>query len=66
MLDEAKKKKIYQKFICAPLNDQQSPEVKTREYDAMICIGTLASAHVKPAALVEMIRMIRTGKLKSS
>lgn len=65
MLDEAKKKKIYQKFICAPLNDQQSPEVKTGEYDAMICIGTLASAHVKPAALVEMIRMIRTGGLVS-
>lgn len=65
MLNEAKKKNVFKKFICAPLNDQQNPEVKTGEYDVMICIGTLASAHVKPAAMVEMIRMIRIGGLIS-
>lgn len=59
MLNEARKKNVYQKFICAPLNSDQNPEVITGEYDAMICIGTLAAAHVKPTALVEMIRMIK-------
>ena len=63
MLNEAKKKNVYNKFICAPLNDQQNPAVKTGEYDAMICIGTLAAAHVKPSAMVEMIRMIKIGEL---
>lgn len=47
MLNEARKKNVYQKFICAPLNSDQNPEVNTGEYDAMICIGTLAAAHVK-------------------
>ena len=63
MLNEARKKKVYQKFLCAPLNSDQNPEVNTGEYDAMICIGTLAAAHVKPTALVEMIRMIKIGKI---
>ena len=55
MLNEARKKNVYQKFICAPLNSDQNPEVITGEYDAMICIGTLAAAHVKPTTLVEMM-----------
>ena len=63
MLNEARKKKVYQKFICAPLNSDQNPEVNTGEYDAMICIGTLAAAHVKPTALVEMIRMIKIAEI---
>lgn len=65
MLNEARKKNVYQKFICAPLNSDQNPEVITGEYDAMICIGTLAAAHVKPTALVEMIRMIKIDGLLS-
>ena len=63
MLNEARKKNVYQKFVCAPLSSDQNPEVNTGEYDAMICIGTLAAAHVKPTALVEMIRMIKIGKI---
>lgn len=45
------------------MNSDQNPEVITGEYDAMICIGTLAAAHVKPNALVEMIRMIKIGEI---
>ena len=63
MLSEAKKKNVYNKFICAPLNDQQNPDVETGEYDAMICIGTLAAAHVKPEAINEMIRMTKIGEI---
>lgn len=65
MLNEARKKNVYQKFICAPLNSYQNPEVNTGEYDAMICIGALCAAHVKATALVEMIRMIKIGEIQN-
>ena len=61
MLEEAKKKNIYKKLICAALNDQQIPEIKTGEYDVLICVGVFAIAHVPPVAIVEMIRMVRAG-----
>ena len=62
MLNEAKKKNMYQKFICAALSEQQIPEIETGEYDAMICCGTLPIGHVRAYALVEMIRMVKIGK----
>ena len=39
MLEEAKKKNVYKKFICAALSDQRIPEIKTGEYDVLICVG---------------------------
>ena len=62
MLNEARKKNVYKKFICAALSDQRIPEIETGEYDAMICCGTLTIAHVRACALVEMIRMVKIGK----
>ena len=62
MLDEAKKKNLYKKLICAPLNDQRIPGIETGEFDALICGGTLLKGHVRSSALVEMVRMIRIGK----
>ena len=64
MLDEAKKKNVYKKFICAALNDQRTPAVETGQYDALICVGTLVFAHVRPTAFVEMIRMVKNGELR--
>ena len=61
MLEEAKKKNIYKKFICAALSDQRIPEIKTGEYDVLICVGVFAIAHVPPVAIVEMMRMVRAG-----
>ena len=63
MLNEAKKKNIYKKFICAALGDQRIPEVETGQYDVLICVGVFAIAHVPPVALVEMVRMVRAGKM---
>ncbi|KAJ7321192.1 Methyltransferase domain [Desmophyllum pertusum] len=63
MLNEAKKKNVYSKFICAPLSDQRTPGIETDAYDALICVGTLSLAHVRPTAFVEMIRMVRNGGL---
>lgn len=64
MLNEAKKKNIYKKLICAPLTEQRIFEIETGEYHAMISTGTLATAHVQPEAVKEMIRMIKPGKAR--
>ena len=62
MLNEAKKKNIYNMLICAPLTEQRISEIETGEYHAMISTGTLATAHVQPEAVKEMIRVIKPGK----
>ncbi|XP_020620888.1 Williams-Beuren syndrome chromosomal region 27 protein-like [Orbicella faveolata] len=62
MLNEAKKKNIYKKFICASLTEQRIPEIETGEYHAMISTGTLGTAHARPEAIEEMIRMVKPGK----
>lgn len=64
MLNEAKKRNVYKKFICAALDDQRIPEIETGEFDALICGGTMLEGHIRPSALVEMIRMVRIGKLQ--
>lgn len=61
MLNEAKKKNIYKKLICAPVTKQRISEIETGEYHAMISTGTLAIAHVQPEAVEEMIRMVKPG-----
>ncbi|XP_078378481.1 methyltransferase-like protein 27 [Oculina patagonica] len=63
MLDEAKKKNVYSKFICAPLTEQRNPEIDTGEYHALISAGVLVIGHVRPDALDEMIRMVKKGGL---
>ena len=62
MLNEAKKKHIYQKVICAPLTEQLIPEIQTGEYHALISTGALVIAHVRPEAFGEMTRMVTPGK----
>ena len=62
MLNEAKKKNVYKKLICAALTDQRIPEIKTGEFDALICGGSMFKGHVRSSALTEMVRMIKSGK----
>ena len=66
MLNEARKKGVYDKFICAYLTEKQIAEIATGEYDAMVCNGSLTLGHVGPSAFVEMIRMVKTGKARFS
>ena len=61
MLNEADRKNVYTKLICAPLNEERNPEIETGGYHVLICTGTLVIAHVRPVALHEMIRMVKTG-----
>ena len=62
MLNEAKKKNVYKKFICAALSEQRIPGIETGEFDALICGGTLVKGHVRSSAFVEMVRMVKMGK----
>ena len=61
MLEEAKKKNVYRKFICAALGDQRILEIETGEYDVLICVGVFAIAHVPPVAIMQLIRMVKAG-----
>ena len=62
MLDGAEKKKVYTKFICAPLNEKLNPDIETGAYHALISVGALYAAHIGAGALDEMARMVRPGK----
>ena len=62
MLNEAKKKNVYNKFICAALTDQRIPEIEAGEYDALICGGSMFKGHIRSSAIIEMVRMVKTGK----
>ena len=62
MLNEAKKKGIYKRLICAALTENAVPEIKTEEFDGLISAGVLVKAHVRSSAFIEMIRVVKTGK----
>ena len=62
MLNEAMKKNVYKKFICAALTDQEIPEIETGEFDALICGGSMFKGHIRSSALFEMVRIVKTGK----
>ena len=61
MLTEAKKKEIYTEFICTSLNGQPIPQIKSGQFDALICGGALITGRIGSSAFVEMIRMVQTG-----
>ena len=65
MLNEAKKKNVYKKLICAALNEQQIAEIETGEFDALVCASTMLTGHIRSSALVEMIRIVKIGKFCS-
>ena len=48
MLDEAKKKNVYTKFICSSLSDRPNPEIAPEEFDASICGGSMLVGHIGP------------------
>ena len=63
MLNIAKEKGVpYKRFICTPLTEKRIDKFETGEFDGLISAGVLVKAHVRPAAFVEMIRMVKAGK----
>ena len=62
MLNEAKKKNVYNRLICAPLSDVRIEQIQTAEYDVTLCGGTIVYGQAKPVALDECIRHVRPGQ----
>lgn len=43
MLNQAKKKNVYQRLICSHLSDQRTSEIDTGQYDAITCVNALGN-----------------------
>lgn len=61
MLNHARVKNIYRKFICITMTDQRIPTIETGEYDAVMCCASMGAGHVGPSAFEEMIRVTKPG-----
>ena len=59
MLHEAAKKAIYTQLHCADMN--QPLPLASASFDGVTCVGTFTSAHVRPEALRELVRLTRPG-----
>lgn len=57
MLAIARSKKIYKKLICQSLNEKI--ELRSTQFELIICTGVLTSGHVGPSALNELIRLLK-------
>jgi ubiquinone/menaquinone biosynthesis C-methylase UbiE len=59
MLEEARQKAVYSRYIQADLNQPLS--IGDDRYDAVVCAGTFTYGHVKADAFEELVRITRPG-----
>ena len=59
MLAQAQEKRIYDALHLMDMN--QSLDLVSNSFDAVTCIGTFTSTHVKPDAVRELVRVTRPG-----
>ena len=57
MLTIARSKKIYKKLICQSLNEKI--ELRSKQFELIICTGVLTSGHVGPSAMYELVRLVK-------
>ena len=57
MLAIARSKKIYKKLICQSLNEKI--ELRSKQFELIICTGVLTSGHVGPSAMHELVRILK-------
>ncbi len=57
MLAIARSKKIYNKLICQSLNEKI--ELRSKQFELIICTGVLTSGHVGPSAINELVRLLK-------
>ena len=57
MLNVAKKKKIYKRLIKQSLNKKTN--LRSNQFNAVLCTGVLTSGHVGPVAIKELIRLTK-------
>ena len=59
MLAQAQEKRIYDALHLMDMN--QSLDLASNSFDAVTCVGTFTSTHVKPDAVRELVRVTRPG-----
>ena len=59
MLNQALEKNVYQSLGLADLTEKLT--FKDNTFDAIVCAGTFTCGHVGPEALLELIRVTKTG-----
>jgi predicted TPR repeat methyltransferase len=59
MLAKAQEKRIYDVLHMMDMNE--SLDLASNSFDAVTCIGTFTSTHVKPDAIRELVRVARPG-----
>ena len=57
MLTIARSKKIYKKLMCQSLNEKI--DLRSKQFELIICTGVLTSGHVGPSALHELVRILK-------
>ena len=57
MLSIARSKKIYKKLMCQSLNEKI--ELRSKQFELIICTGVLTSGHVGPSAMHELVRLLK-------
>lgn len=62
MLEIAKKRDIYNKFIYAYVSNERVNDIKSAEFDAVVSAGVFTIGQVRPNAFDEIIRWIKPGK----
>lgn len=62
MLKEAKKKNVYKRFFCLPVDGRQISQFDTGEYNALICLNAFGNNHIMPTALKELCRIVSKGQ----
>ena len=66
MLNLAKQRNVYKRYICAALSDVPIDDIQTGEYDVTLCAGTIVYGQAKPIALDECVRHLRPGNTRMS
>ena len=57
MLAIARSKKIYKKLMYQSLNEKI--ELRSKQFELIICTGVLTSGHVGPSAINELVRLLK-------
>ena len=64
MLNQARKKNVYQRLVCSYLSDQKTSEIETGQYDALTCVNATGNKHIIQNAMTELCRIVSKGKLQ--
>ena len=62
MLEIAREKAIYNKFICSYVTNERVAEIENAEFDGVLASGVIVPGLIRPNELDEIIRWIKPGK----